>query len=155
MKEIINDNLSVIITALVGITGIVITYLSISTNNRLDIKKQRHEYLSRIFFPLITQLNILQQLLSQKKKNLDKANMSANKNSIEGAYQCILNLLTPEYHYCGYFLHRRLTALYLHITNYNYIQENKFNEETLRRKKNNYPLPWIWLTIALLKHYVR
>lgn len=127
MCDFINKHFSELLTALVAIIGMLITYMTAFANFTIDRKKQQRQFLLSIFFPLIEKLNYLLQLYEQQK-DIEKSKNTArkillNKNLIS-VYDDILEILKTDYNVCDYFLHRHLTVLYVFILNDKYAKEH-------------------------------
>ena len=141
MINLLDEHLSEIITALVAILGIITTFVTGYLSSLSDKRKQQRQYLSSIYFPLIEKLSRLQFLLKQKNlliKKSDESQRISYEKDLDDIYEQLLVFFKSDYQSCGYFLHKKLTQLYIYILNEKYSKKykaplNQVNQPNIQR----------------------
>lgn len=118
-----NEHFSEIMTAAVAILGMLATFFMGFMNSHIEQRKQQRQYLLQIYFPLIEKLKHLQLLLEQLKSLKDESDV-ATRRSLDAEFETlcgeILEFINGQYQVCSYFLHKKITELYIFLLNSQY-----------------------------------
>ena len=157
----IKDNVPIIVTAIIAISGNIFQFLYFFLGRRHQINDTRIASIGHYYFDLMRLLTILNNIIFGRENISNELFDAAQKiaeNGINTSYDEIFDIYqkiedissSGKYLFMNKEIHNLLLKLSRHIASINYSKNNRLTEEQLGILKQSYPLPDIAKIMTLI-----